>query len=404
MTNQITSPRLHMVDALRGFSLAGVALVHMTEQYVAGPQPEGFMSGINSIPDHIVSGLIQLIFVGKFFALFSILFGLSFFIQMESADRKGQSFAIRFLWRATLLFGIGYTHQLFYRGDILTIYAMLTPFLIPFYRLSNKAIFITAMACFIGIPKFISYAVFGNESLFGLPSFISGPSELEQVYFDTISTGTISEVFGLNAVYGMKTKMDFQLMFFGRFYYSFGYFLIGLLIGKMGFFHDVGKHKKFIQEILKWSAVGAFVSIGIGIGVFSQASQPIDFSSWLHVLAMNFMDWANLCLAMVILSGFVLLYQKSRWQKFQNFFIPYGRMALSNYLFQALIGTYLLFGWGLGYIGQIRTAHLALAAIALVVLQTLISKLWLSKFKYGLLEWVWRCGTHLKLYPLRNSD
>src|SRR5210317_391222 len=130
--------RIISIDALRGFALAGVALVHMVEQYIAGPHPEGFMEGVNGLPDQIIQGLITIFFTGKFFALFSILFGLSFSIQMESAENKGQKFAGRFIWRALLLFVIGYVHQLFYRGDILTIYAVLAPFLIPFYKISNK--------------------------------------------------------------------------------------------------------------------------------------------------------------------------------------------------------------------------------------------------------------------------
>lgn len=96
------------------------------------------MEGLNGLPDQILMGFTSFFVRGKFFALFSILFGLSFSIQMASADRKGEAFSWRFLWRAVLLFVIGYVHQLFYRGDILTIYAMLAPFLIPFSRLSNK--------------------------------------------------------------------------------------------------------------------------------------------------------------------------------------------------------------------------------------------------------------------------
>ena len=107
MTSIIQSKRIHSVDALRGFALAGVALVHMLEQYIAGPPIEGFMEGVNSLPDQIIQGLMPIFFTGKFFALFSILFGLSFAIQMQSAEKKNIKFGKRFLWRAALLFIIG---------------------------------------------------------------------------------------------------------------------------------------------------------------------------------------------------------------------------------------------------------------------------------------------------------
>ena len=77
MNPLLKSQRIISIDALRGFALAGVVLVHMVEQYIAGPAPEGFMEGVNGLPDQIVQGLLQFFFSGKFFALFSILFGLS---------------------------------------------------------------------------------------------------------------------------------------------------------------------------------------------------------------------------------------------------------------------------------------------------------------------------------------
>ena len=131
--------RLIIIDALRGFSLAGVAIAHIVEQYIAGPPMEGLQETANQgLIDGIVSGFLGIFITGKFFSLFSILFGLSFFIQMDSAEQKGKSFGGRFLWRAILLFIIGYAHHLLYRGDILTIYAVLVPFLIPFHKVSTK--------------------------------------------------------------------------------------------------------------------------------------------------------------------------------------------------------------------------------------------------------------------------
>ena len=74
MSLTLQTQRINSIDALRGFALGGVVLVHMVEQYIAGPTPEGFMEGVNGLPDQIVQGLLQFFFSGKFFALFSILF------------------------------------------------------------------------------------------------------------------------------------------------------------------------------------------------------------------------------------------------------------------------------------------------------------------------------------------
>ena len=405
MTSLIKPKRINSIDALRGFALAGVAIVHMVEQYIAGPAPEGFMEGINGIPDQIIQGIITIFFTGKFFALFSILFGLSFSIQMESADQKGLRFDGRFLWRAALLFVFGYIHQLFYRGDILTIYAVLAPFLIPFYRISTKWIFICVGFIFLGIPKFLAFLIFGNESLTGIHSMMDINHEMITLYFDTIQNGSIFEVFKANAGYGMLTKIDFQLSFFGRFYYTFGYFLIGLWLGRIGLFKDLLSYAKSIKNIMLWSIVGVLVSIAFMVATFATAPQPIDNSSWQFVLGMNFFDWISISVASIILCGFLMLYQRPAWETRLSFFAPYGRMALSNYIMQSVIGSFIFFGWGLGYLGQIRFLYLFVMALVLIVLQTLFSKYWLKKFKYGPLEWLWRSGTYLKWQPmLRKSE
>ena len=395
--------RIISVDALRGFALAGVALVHMVEQYIAGPHPDGFMEGVNGIPDQIVQGIIGIFFTGKFFALFSILFGLSFSIQMESAQNKGQKFGGRFIWRAFLLFLIGWVHQLFYRGDILTIYAVLAPFIIPFYRMSTKWLLITAGLIFLGLPRFISFAIFGSDSITGVHSMMDNNHELVKNYIDTITNGSLGEVFYLNATYGMLTKIDFQVSFFGRFYYTFAYFLIGLWLGRIGLFRDLSSYSKKIKDFMLWSIGALILSVGFVIATFATAPQPIDFSTWQFALGMNFMDWVSISMASIILCGFLMLYQKESWKKRLAFFAPYGRMALTNYFMQSVIGTFIYFGWGLGYIGHFGALICFLLGVGVIIIQTLLSKYWLKRFRYGPLEWLWRCGTYLKWQPFLKT-
>lgn len=395
--------RIISIDALRGFALAGVALVHMVEQYIAGPHPEGFMEGVNGIPDQIIQGILGIFFTGKFFALFSILFGLSFSIQMESARNKGQKFGGRFIWRAALLFVIGYVHQLFYRGDILTIYAVLAPFIIPFYRVSSKWLLITAGLIFLGIPRFIAFAIFGAESVTGIHPMMDNNHELVKNYIETISAGSLGEVFYLNATYGMLTKIDFQVSFFGRFYYTFAYFLIGLWLGRTGLFKDLAGFSKKIKDLMLWSIGALILSVGFMIATFATAQQPIDFSTWQFALGINFMDWVSVSMSSIILCGFLMLYQMASWQSRLAFFAPYGRMALTNYVMQSIIGTFIYFGWGLGYIGQFGALICFLMGIGVIIMQTLLSKYWLKSFRYGPLEWLWRCGTYLKWQPFKRT-
>ena len=136
---KIQRDRIAIIDAFRGFALAGIVLVHFVEQFIGGPIPEEETSQmLQGVPDYIVLVILQLFLSGKFFALFSILFGLSFYIQMSRTAAKGKKYKLRFLWRLAILMMIGLVHSLFYRGDILTIYAFIGLFLPFFHDVSNK--------------------------------------------------------------------------------------------------------------------------------------------------------------------------------------------------------------------------------------------------------------------------
>ncbi len=396
------SNRIIIIDALRGFALGGVALVHMTEQYIASAPTENLMEVTNGTFDNILSGIISFFIIGKFFALFSILFGLSFFIQMDGAAKRGENFAGRFLWRIFLLFIIGYAHQLFYKGDILTIYALLAPFLIPFYRMKNNWILLVAGVFLISLPRFVSYAILGTDSAFGFPSLVDFNNEINLAYIKTLKEGSIIDVFSTNAGQGMLQKMDFQIGFFARFYLTFGYFLIGLWLGKIGLFQKVKEHVSKVKKWLIWAIIFFVVALILTGGLFAMSPQPVDFKSWIHVLAINSYDWSNIALTAIILCSFILIYMKNRGEKFLSFFAPYGRMALTNYVLQSIIGTSILFGWGLGFLGKIQTTYLFLIAILLITIQTLISKVWLTHFRYGPLEWLWRSATLGKLQPFKK--
>jgi len=220
----------------------------------------------------------------------------------------------------------------------------------------------------------------GSDSATGIHSIMETNNEYITTYFDVIQNGSILDVFKINANYGMLTKIDFQISFFGRLYYTFGYFLIGLWLGKTGIFNQLAAFSKKIKTFMLWSLVVLLLSLVAMIATFATMPQPIDNSSWQFVFAMNFMDWFNIAMTSIILCGFLLLYQ-------------------------SVIGTFIFFGWGLGYLGQIRALFLFVMALVLIAIQTILSKYWLQKFKYGPLEWLWRSGTYLKWQPmLKNKE
>jgi uncharacterized protein len=395
--------RMDIVDALRGFSLAGIVIVHMVENYIGAPAPEGALEATHiGVIDYVVEGFIFLLLRGKFFALFSFIFGLSFFIQIDNAHKKGIDFRLRFLWRLLLLFVIGYLHSLFYRGDILTVYAVLGIFLLPFYNIKNTWIIAFASLLFLGIGRYIVFLITQGGNLF-MPGEFSPNSPEIIAYFDMIKNSSLLHVFNGNMIDGHLMKMDFQLGVFSRGYLTYGFFLLGLFIGRVGYFRNYFNEIRLTKYVLYWSIGLFFVSLIIAFASFAQIAENVTFDNWPAMIGLTAFDINNLAMTFIIVCLFVLGYNKVKGKRLLNAFIPYGRIALTNYFLQSVIGTFIFFGWGLNYLGELRNAYSFLLAILIIILQMIISKWWLSQFYYGPLEWIWRSITYFKVYPLKRK-
>ena len=396
MNANAKSNRLEIVDALRGFSLAGIVIVHVVEQFVGGPLPaEALESARQGSADYIVDGFIQFFLRGKFFALFSLLFGWSFFIQFNNAAKRNIDYKGRYLWRMLLLFFIGYVHHSFYRGDILTIYAMLAPFLILFLPLNNRWLWIVIATIFIGIPRIILFNVIGDSTIFVGEAL--GPESSEvKAYWQLLQYGSLPEVLYSNATDGFKMKMEFQLGVFYRFYLTFAFFLIGVWLGRINYFDRFEELKETTKRVLIGSIIGFFVFGGLTAASFMQMGGAFSFTNPWAITGLHFVDLVNVCLTATILTSFTLIYHSARGQRILNTFKEYGRTALTNYFIQSIIGTAILFGWGLGQIGEWRNIYLFLMALVIITLQIFLSKAWLKKFRYGPLEWLWRSATYMK--------
>lgn len=392
--------RMTVVDALRGFSLAGIVIVHMVENYSGGPLPEGAMSGAEQgVIDQVVNFFCLLFLRGKFFALFSFLFGLSFYIQMDSGNRQNGHFGYRFAWRLLLLMVIGFVHHLFYRGDILTVYALVGLFLIPFYRIRSGIVLGVAAILFLGLPRFLLYAL-GQAPGLLLSDLMNPGNPVIAAYYETLRSGSIWEVFRSNAWSGQVMKMEFQLGVTSRAYLTFAFFLLGLWFGRIGYFRRFLQLVKQTRRALWFSLLGLLVFTLLAGLVFIQLGPDPNFYSGWAMAGLTLLDLGNLAMTGIILCGFVLLYRMPGSQKALNRFAPFGRMALTNYVMQSVIGTFLFYGWGLGLLGHMRNSHAFLLALVIICLQMLLSRWWLKRFRYGPLEWAWRSLTYFRWYPI----
>ncbi len=397
-----STERITIIDALRGFALAGIVICHVVENYIASAAPPAFNEAVHQgIIDNIVDGFIGIFLRGKFIALFSFLFGLSFFIQMDNTNKRGGYFGGRFLWRLILLFGIGFVHSLFYRGDILTVYAVLGVFLIPFYKVDNKWVLGFSALLFLGLARFVLYMITGGEGLF-IDMDMDPESPKVLAYYDILKNGSLMDVFETNATEGHIDKAEFQYGVFGRGYFTFAFFLVGLVAGRSEFFKRFREEQKLMKKVLIYAIIVFVVGFGIMAGGFVSMGTEFNMKSWNAMIGFTGMDIVNAAMTVIYIVLFAMWYKKVKGERFLSKFAPYGRMALTNYVFQSIIFTFILFGWGLGFIGELRQAYTFLIALVFIAVQMLLSKWWLQHFKYGPLEWLWRSLTFFKIFPFKK--
>ena len=158
------------------------------------------------------------------------------------------------------------------------------------------------------------------------------------------------------------------------------------------------------MKVLVYSTVGFFVSLGLVIYIFSQIGPDVKFDNWLSMVALTMADLNNIFMTFILICVFVIAYRKKLGERVLNAFVPYGKMALTNYFMQSIVGTLIFFGWGLGYLGTIPNSYSFLLALLIITVQVVFSKWWLLYFSYGPLEWLWRSATYFRWFPIRKKD
>lgn len=396
--------RIEVIDVIRGFTLVGIAMVHFAEQFYAGPHPEAHSNfNIYFLGDEIIMAFIDIFISGKFFLIFSSLFGLSFSIQLNKSNRDSK-FVFRFLWRLIILLAIGLVHHLHYRGDILTIYAMLSVGLLLCNRLPDKILLILALALTLNIPALLvrSWQAIQQPTT-SVEAMFTGSDAENELYYNTVKSGSYTDVLIAN-FNELDYKYQFQLDS-GRIYITMGLFLLGLYAGRKRFFENLQDNIPYVKRILLkrslWLILGMIVFAALFFGGAELLKLPLPQIVQWAVGGLLF-DSFNVALATIYVAGIILLFQKPRWHKRLMAFYAPGRMGLTTYLVQGLVGVLVFFGFGLGLIGVIGALASVGIGLVLFILQTYFSKWWLGKFKYGPVEWLWRSLTYFKAQPLRS--
>lgn len=385
-----TSHRLGVVDALRGFALLAIVLLHNLEHYNIYFIPESQPEWLQMI-DRGVWDTIFLLFAGKAYATFSLLFGFSFYIQFHNAEKRGIDFRGRFAWRMVLLFLFAQLHALFYNGDILVLYSVVGLVLIPVCKLKNKTVFCIATILLLQPFEWgrLLYALYNPDGALLGGHFIPYAQLAEEV----TSHGTFLEVLRNNIWNGQLYSNIWQVEN-GRLFQTAALFMFGMLLGRMKFFIKSDASIKSWKRILKLSVI-AFIPMHLirvfGPGYLEAPALTAPFS-----VAISSLD--NFTFMAVLVSAFTLLwFKKGDGYRWQQFIIPYGRMSLTNYISQSIMGVCIYYGFGLGLYSSTGATATVIIALLIFTVQWIFSRYWLARHKQGPLEFLWRQGTWIRL-------
>ena len=401
--------RIQIVDILRGFALFGILFVNMT--IFSQPMQAIVLPADPNLPfyDRAALWLIHALGEGKFYALFSLLFGLGLTLQMERIEGRGGRFVPLYARRLLVLLGIGLVHAfLIWMGDILILYALLG-FLLILFRKARPRTLLIWVVILIALPLLFSAAATALiawasnfpeatsqiEQSFAQTeaAFVSDLQRAAQVYthgdFAAITAQRVSDYFGI----GMTgfAVMGFNVM---------AMFLLGVYFGKRGFFKNLPENQGLFRKLLLWGLL-----IGLtGNLLYATLIIPISriYQTWTLFLATTGQTVGAPLLMLAYVSALCLLALSPGWGKRLRVLAPVGQMALTNYLTQSIVCTLIFYGYGLGLFGKVGHAAGIALAIAIYLLQIPFSHWWMKRFYYGPAEWLWRSLTYLKPQPFRR--
>ncbi|TCM67037.1 uncharacterized protein EC844_11078 [Acinetobacter calcoaceticus] len=386
-----TLNRQPVLDILRGFALFGILMVNIGHFSSAYWGFELINPMQNSRFELLVAFLITVFFDSKFYLIFAFLFGYGFSLQLNTADRQQQSFMPIYFRRILGLFVIGSIHALLLsRGDILMFYAVLA---IPLYfiRQWSDLKLLKCALFFIVVPN-IFWAVLNGLYY---PQIDQSMRIYEIEWIEYLALGGWSELITLHWVELELLWLDVMM---AQGSVAFAMFCIGLVAGRRQLFLHLERYQPYLPMLLY-----AGFGLGLPIAVVLGYSVHLQDNFSLRLIIWNFSVWSSPLLAATYMLIIIKLYQTGRLSIIMNLLASAGRMALTNYILQSVICTYIFFGVGLGWMGQVTPSQTVLIVVTIFISQCLLSQIWLRYFRYGPLEWLLRSLTHLKFPSPRGE-
>ena len=403
--------RILYLDILRGIAILFIFLANI--KFLSGVYftSDAEKLSMNTATLDYVLRVLDFLFVdGKFYSVFSILFGIGFAVQYQRMKNDDSVFVPFFMKRMTGLLLIGVIHLfLLWLGDILTLYALLGFLLISFRHFTNKKLLIWAVILLF-MPVFhwlimyftntfypaylaerffeLAGRILSKETTEGLGSDFSLPAYLAITNFKTWSE--------INLI--MPLLRLSRILMEGRAFKVLGLFLIGIYAGRQILDNNLLSNTRLIKKIMLWGLVIGLpmnlLRTWVEFGSENEGAMS-DFPEYL----LNFLALTPMALGYCAIVALIVTRRKA-WL---NWFANIGRTALSNYLFQTIISIFFFYGIGLGFAFSYGFSFSVLFVLIVFALQILFSSIWLRYFRFGPVEWIWRQLTYGKVIKLKKS-
>jgi uncharacterized protein len=371
--------RIILIDALRGYALMGLFLVHMVEYF----ELYWYAPPANTAP---VTSWVFGLFGGKAYAMFALLFGVSFYIILKRNADRGVDFRGRFVWRVILLLIIGYLHGLIYSGDVLQVLAVAGLLLVPLWLAPSWVLLVISAVLLLQSTTFGFIAWMSSQDMsYAKPFYMT----LQIPVYEFYAHGTLSQVLLANAVGGTLGKWSYMLES-GRFANIIGLALLGFWLAKINFFTHVERYGKFYLPLLVVTAVAAIGCV-FANHAFMTIPHPEEMDdAWAGIIEMV----GNTLFAFTTVWLLIVIYQNAVMQRVLNLLAAPGRMTLSMYVGQSVLMVPVFYNFGAGAYRWMGQGYALLLAAVLWSLQVAFARWWLARYNYGPLEWCWRAATY----------
>ncbi|MCE8465189.1 DUF418 domain-containing protein [Bacteroides nordii] len=381
------TPRIEVIDALRGFAVMAILLVHSLEHFIFPVYPTDSPEWLN-ILDNGTLNVVFSLFAGKSYAIFALLFGFTFYIQCHNQEKKGKDFGYRFLWRLVLLVGFATINAAFFpAGDVLLLFSIVGIVLFLVRKWSDKAILITAIFFLLQPIEWYHYLMSLFDPSYTLPDL--GVNAMYQEVAEYTKAGNFWNFIAGNVTLGQKASL-FWAIGAGRFLQTAGLFLMGLYIGRKELFVTTDSHLRFWIKTLIVAAICFAPLYSLKELIMQSESDIVK-----QTVGTAFDMWQKFAFTFVLVASFVILYQKEKFRKAVTNLRFYGKMSLTNYISQSIMGAIIYFPFGFYLAPYCGYTVSLIIGIILFLLQVRFCKWWLSKHKQGPLESVWHKWTWL---------